>query len=466
MHEDTTGFSRRELLRAAGAASAGAGLAPLLAACGQDPTQAESGVWKNWSGSVRAEPSLFARPESEGALRRLLRDAGSGVRPVGAGHSFTPVAASDDVMVSLERMRGLIDIQIDGDRRVAILRAGTSIRDAAALLHESGHGFPNQGDVDPQAVAGAIGTATHGTGIALPSFSGMLQSARLVTSDGEVVDIDGGDRELLNAARTAMGTLGVLSEVGIAVQRRYKLREREYTRPLKDVLAEAETMRDAHRHFEFFGFFGSDTAIVKTLDPTDDDITPPPMLELPVNTALRLASEWVLQFPGSAEPVQRLLTTLAGSTERIDWSHRIFPSPRNVQFNEMEYSVPAERGIDCIQAVLDKVRRSGQPVLFPFEFRYIAAEDAWLSPFHERPGAAISIHRYYKADPKPLFSLVEPILRDFGGRPHWGKMHTMQHDELAALYPRWSDFQRIRRRLDPDGRMLTPYLRTLFHSTA
>lgn len=455
-------IDRRSLLRGIAAASAGAGVAPLLAACGGAPesARADGALWRNWSGRVQARPERFFHPDSEAGLQALLRQHAGALRAVGAGHSFSPVAASDEAMIDLSALAGLR--AYDAEAGQARIGAGSTIRDAAAALFEAGAAFPNQGDVDPQHIGGAIATATHGTGITLPSFSGMVRGLRLCTVDGEIVDIGPQDPRL-PGAMAAVGTLGLVTEASLQVQPRYRLRMRETTIPLREVMEHAEDLRDQHRHFEFFGFFGTDTALIKTLDPTEEE-PGSAGLPLPVNTALRTASEIVRAWPGSARAMQRTLTALAGTTEYVDWAHRIFPSPRDVRFNEMEYAIPAPRAIECLEEVIAAVKTADHGVLFPFEFRYVAAEDGWLSPFHGGARAAISIHQYWKRDPQALFATVEPILRRYGGRPHWGKIHNLGGAELAALYPRWEDFQRLRRELDPTGRLLNPHLRGIFEA--
>lgn len=144
----------------------------------------------------------------------------------------------------------------------------------------------------------------------------------------------------------------------------------------------------------------------------------------------------------------------------------MFPSPRDVRFNEMEYAVPIARAFECLEELPAAVTKAGHGVLFPFELRYVAGETAWLSPLHGGPRAAISVHQYWKRDPEALFATAEPVPRRHGGRPHRGKIHTLGASEVAALYPQWEDFQRLHRELDPRGRLLDSYPRQLFAPVA
>ncbi|MGF2531366.1 D-arabinono-1,4-lactone oxidase, partial [Ralstonia pseudosolanacearum] len=94
-----------------------------------------------------------------------------------------------------------------------------------------------------------------------------------------------------------------------------------------------------------------------------------------------------------------------------------------------------------------------------------APDDAWLSPFQGGPHGSVAVHAYYRDDFSFLYELIEPIFRRYDGRPHWGKLHSLNGSQLAAIYPRWKDFLAVRKDLDPEGRMLNPYLRGLLGLT-
>jgi len=133
-----------------------------------------------------------------------------------------------------------------------------------------------------------------------------------------------------------------------------------------------------------------------------------------------------------------------------------------VRFNEMEFHLPRETQMAAMLEVLALIEANHSDVFFPLELRSIAKDDAWLSPFYDRDSGSIAVHAYYKDDYKQLFAQVEPILRRHGGRPHWGKLHSLKARDLEALYPRWRDAMNVRQSLDPQGRFLNPYLRELF----
>jgi FAD/FMN-containing dehydrogenase len=133
-----------------------------------------------------------------------------------------------------------------------------------------------------------------------------------------------------------------------------------------------------------------------------------------------------------------------------------------VRFNEMEYTVPAANGADCIREIAETIRAKKIATCYPLEFRFVKADDIWLSPFYKRDAVTISVHQYATQDFATLFNTAEAIFRRYGGRPHWGKLHSLRAADFEGLYPRWNDFRTLRRKLDPKGRFLNSYLRQVF----
>lgn len=459
MSESPLNRNRRRLLKAGLAAGAAASL-PLLPGCGGTPPEPKPGdaTWHNWSGSQKAQPKQWLNPRDESELITQLRAAPGTVRVTGASHSFSALCNTSDTLFSLDQLSGIVRHDAATDQ--ATLWAGSRLRDIGEPLWAIGQAFSNQGDVNPQSIGGACGTSTHGTGPTLGSFSSMVRGVRLVTPDGEVIEATAEkDAEVFHAATTSLGALGVVTQLTLQNRKTYKLHQREYLENLDVLLGKLDGYVKANRHFEFWCFFESKDAIVKTLNETDAADTPVPGFELPVDHILDLTAKIADGIAGMDGPMQRFLTAMVSPAERVGRAYEIFPSPRNSRFNEMEYEVPAEKGPECLKEILETVQKSEVRTLFPLEYRYVAADDCWLSPMQGRATVAISVHQHHSVDYRPLFDLVEPIFWKYAGRPHWGKLHTLDAKRLAALYPHWDDYQKVRARLDPKGRMLNEHLR-------
>jgi len=386
--------------------------------------------WSNFSGRVAFTPQRIARPKSEAELRAGVREAASAgrtVRVAGTGHSFTPLVQTDGLLVSLDDLQGIESV--DTAKREAVVRAGTKLHALGEPLLAHGLAMQNMGDVDVQALAGAVSTGTHGTGPGLANVSSQLVGARLVLASGEALELTAdGDPDRLDAARVSLGLLGIFSTLTLRLVPAYRLHERVWRADTEACLAELDANIARHRHFEFWWYPHRDFAEQKALQPTD------------------------------AEP-----ESVAGRKgERIDWSARILPSVRELRFNEMEYSVPAEAGPECFRAVRERMRSRWPDVVWPVEYRTLGADSAWLSTAHRRASVAISLHQDAKLDPDAFFADCEAVFRAHEGRPHWGKLHTCTAAELARLYPEWERFRALRSELDPAGTFANPYLRELF----
>ena len=183
-------------------------------------------------------------------------------------------------------------------------------------------------------------------------------------------------------------------------------------------------------------------------------------------TQLGMAASWDRDL---LERVPKLRQLLLGSYLRIlddevsvESSWKNYASERNVRFNEMEYHLPREHGLTALREIRQVLEKDFPEVFFPIEFRYVKGDDIWLSPFQGRDTCSIAVHRYFDEDFAPYFAAIEPIFRKYHGRPHWGKLNTLNRKELRALYPDWDRFAAVRRELDPQGRFLNTYLRSLF----
>lgn len=424
---------------------------------------AQSAPWSNWSGGQSCQPAGRYDIGSEDELSSLLRNTLGPIRPVGSSHSFSPLIPTDGHLVVIDQLSGIIDSD-DRSKQVTI-GAGTRLGDLGAPLEAIGQGMINLPDIDRQTMAGAMATGTHGTGVTLPALSNYVSALRLITPNGSVMNIDSSDEDLLHAARVNVGALGIVTQVTLQNRESYRLKKREWAAPTEEILANFDELAASHRHFEIFPFVYSDYSLVLSIDETDEPIGEIELDIEPSDDASIAESFGLSDNPTKAERRRQSNATASRilPTETVDTSYKILSNVRNNRFNEMEYSVPAEVGAECLREILKKIYDDEIEVQFVLEYRYVGADDDWLSmSYGDHPHATISIHRTASADYRPYFDAIEPIFWKYGGRPHWGKVHSLTHRELVELYPRFRDFMELRRELDPQGRLLNPHLRALF----
>jgi L-gulonolactone oxidase len=428
---------------------------------------ADAARWRNWAGDQSFKPAALERPGSIAEITAVLERAGDleqCVRVAGSGHSFSDILCTDGRLVVLERMRRVLDL----DRSSGLVRVqgGITLHELSGHLAQHGLALENLGDIDVQSVAGAISTATHGTGAKLGNIPSQLAALTLVLADGSTLECSRErDQEVFRAACVGLGALGVVAEVTLRCVPAFRLEGIEEPMPLQRTLERFEELVGANEHFEFFAFPHTQVALTRTNNRTQLPSHPRGRLAAYLNDVLLTNHAFGFlcgmgrRVPSQIPRINRLVSRLASASRRVDRSDRIFASPRLVKFTEMEYSLPRERTVEAVRAVLELVPSMGFAVPFPLEVRTVAADDALISTAAGRDSGFVAVHMYRGMEWEPYFRAVEAIMDGLGGRPHWGKRHFQTAATLRPRYPDWDRFQAVRNRLDPAGRFANAYVK-------
>lgn len=423
-------------------------------------------TWRNWGRSQVSHPRFVVHANSLDdvvAAIELARQHGLPLKTIGAGHSFTAIAATDGVQLDVSALDGVLAV----DGLNVTLGAGTHLYQLPTLLGEHGLALENMGDIDRQSIAGAISTGTHGTGARFGGIATQVVALTLVTAAGGILRISETENaELLPAAGVGLGALGVLVEVTLRCVPDFVMHAIEKPEPLEDVLADWEARASGVDHFEFYWFPHTDDALTKsnTRLPADTARKPQHPVaawiddEFMPNGLYVLMCELGVIAPATTPPLNRLSNRLVAQREVTDGWHQVFTSPRRVRFREMEYALPREHVPAALRAVRALIEEKGWRITFPVEVRVAAADQNWLSTAYGRESGYIAIHRYWREDPTEYFEAVEAIMRGFDGRPHWGKVHYRTAADLRPAYPRFDDFLAVRDTLDPDRLFRNDYL--------
>ena len=426
--------------------------------------------WRNWAGDQSCRPAAVAAPANREDLAAAIAAAARAGRKVsvaGSGHSFTEAAMTDDTLIHLGALSGVLEA--DATSGLVRVGGGTVLRALNEELARLGLAMENLGDIDHQTIAGAISTGTHGTGARLRNVSAQVEAIELVTGTGEVCELTvAGQPELLRAARVGIGALGAIVAVTLRCVPAFTLNRVDSPQPREAVLDEFERRVAANDHFELFTFAYSDLALVLERNRTEEAPRPrgraaaflnDVVLE---NWALEALSASARALPAAIPALSRLAARVASGSSSTDRSDRIFVNERRVRFTEMEYALPREHGPEAVRRVIEWVRANRYPVFFPIEVRVSAGDDALLSPAHERDSAYIAVHQYRGMEWRPYFEAVEEIMAAYRGRPHWGKRHSLTARDVSALYPRAGAFCAVRRRVDPQRKFANDHLTRLF----
>ena len=407
----------------------------------------KSAHWRNWVGNQTCIRAERGAPSSENELCSMVSDAtgrGVNVRVAGSGHSFTPIALTNGLHMTLAGMKGIKSV--DKERRRVTAAAGTTINELVKVLKREGLSMVNQGDIDSQALAGALTTGTHGTGLTLGNLASSIVGLRLVQPNGDVIVVDESTPDLLLAGRVSLGTLGVITEMTLQLMDRYNLHEKLWREDFESAMDRHDELARKHRHFSFFWcpteasrhcYCLPDTAATSTTGRTTD------------------VCEMKTMDITDREPFE-------SEFEKVAYSSDVYPITYIPNFHELEYAVPVAHGKDAVRAVRKLMLEEFPEAIFPIEYRFTAGDGAWMSPFYEQDSVTVSVSGQPGTDYWPYLRAVDEILRSYGSRPHWGKLHFLTSEDVTSIYPKAKDFRALRRKLDPNGFFLNDHLSQLF----
>lgn len=433
--------------------------------------ETSAATWRNWAGNQTCSPTQIARPRSVEEVAETLAGArarGERVKPVGAGHSFTDIAATTGVQLSLDGLSGLTDIDLDHGR-VRVL-GGTPLHVLNPALEALGLALPNLGDIDRQSISGAIATGTHGTGAQRHGIAAAVTALTIVTADGTIIDCSRElEPEIFHAARISLGALGVITAVELQCVPAFRLHATERSADIHEVLAGAEAMTAEHDHVDVHWFPHTDRCLLKCNNEVTTPLRGGAGRPLPVwrgalddrflaNTVFEGLNRLATARPALVPRLNQFSSRALGARQFTDASWRVFCSPRDVRFTESEYAVPRDSLRPVMEELMAWIDAAREPLPIPVELRFAAADDVWLSTGYERDNAYVAVHQFHRMDNARYFAAFEAIVREHAGRPHWGKLHTRTAAELRELYPRFDDFLAVRDRLDPDRTFANDYL--------
>jgi len=409
-------------------------------------------------------------------VRKAAAD-GLTVRMAGTGHSFTPVAATDGVLLHPGGMTSIRSV--DAAAGLVTVEAGCPLKVLNASLLARGLSLANMGDIQVQTVAGATQTGTHGTGRDIGGMAAQVAGLELVLADGKIVSVgpggttpqdpparsaDSPDDGLFDAARVGLGALGVVTAVTFRVVPAFLLEAREEPMQWSEVISRLDELTSENEHFEFYWFPHTEGCLTKRNNRSPGPPRPLPRFryllddEFLSNTVFGVTCRLGHAVPGVITTVNGLAGKALGSRSYVDAAYRVFTSPRRVRFKEQEYAIPRESLADVLAEIRALFARRDWRISFPIEVRVTPGDDLWLSTAYGRSSAYIAIHVFHASPHQEYFRDVEAVMTAVAGRPHWGKMHTRSAEYLRQAYPKHGDFVALRDELDPERRFGNSYL--------
>ena len=401
----------------------------------------------NWAGNVVFGAERVHRPESIAELREVVT-GGSRLRVLGSGHSFNRLADTDGALISLAGLPRTVEIA--ADRASVRIDGGIRYGELATALAAEGLALHNMASLPHISVAGAVATATHGSGVRHGNLATAVSGLEILRPDGSIAILDRSDPDFAGAV-VGLGALGVVTALTLDVHPTFDLRQYVYDNLPGHALDEHldEVLSAGYSVSLFTRWTGTDIDQVwlKRAEPLDGDLfgarpADGPRHPVPGMPALNCTEQGGVPGPWQARLPHFRMEFTPSSGEEL----------------QSEWHVPRSAGRAAIEAVAG-LRERVAAVLQVSEIRTIAADDLWLSPNHDRDSMAL--HFTWIADTEavlPVVADLEAALAPLGARPHWGKIFTSEPSGLRAAYPRFADFTALAARFDAKGVFRNPWL--------
>jgi FAD/FMN-containing dehydrogenase len=419
-------------------------------------------VIENFAKTWSFTPARVERPESAGELARIVRAADK-VRVMGARHSWSRGIVTHGTAVTLDGMKRVV--KIDREARTATVQGGIRLKELIPLLAREGMALSNLGSISEQTLAGAISTATHGTGIAWRCLADQVASLRMIDGRGDERVYRRGQPEL-DAVVTGLGACGVIFEVELDVVPEFQLHAVTETSRLEKVIATLDERVRAVDHFKLWWLVPSEHAVVFANTRTDaarDDREAVRWFRdelMSVAVYRSLVAVGKLDRARLIPPINRFLTRIVGRRfERTCASPVGFLTPVPPVHRETEWAFDYARAPDILEAYRRMLLADGHTYNFVQEIRFTRADGFWLSPAYGRDSVWLSMYNIARDAPwTDQMRRFEEFARSWGGRPHWGKEATFDRAHLEGQYEKLPEFRALQREHDPRGVFVNGFL--------
>ena len=400
--------------------------------------------FSNWARTASCAPAAFAQPETEEELRRILLEA-KRVKVVGGAHSWSDIACTDGVLVSLDKLCRVLSIE--GDK--VTVEAGIRLQALNEALAQRGLALGVLGSIAQQSVAGAIATGTHGSGPRHGSLSSLVCGLRLMLADGSVRDLQPGD-DLFDAARVSLGALGIVTRVTLACEPAFRLEELAGPAPFEEALRGIPELVRSEPYVKLWWLPHTEVVQIFRYRRTEaastfrafarwlDERVMNRLVFAALLRVSRYAPSWI---PRINALVRRAYFRKTRRVARSDLALTIAMPPRH---EEVEYAVPIDRAAEALRNVRALIDREKLRVNFVVELRFVKADSAWMSPAFGRDSAYLGAYMARAEGIERYFAAFEREMLALDGRPHWGKQFS-----AAPRHPNLARFSALRDALDP-----------------
>lgn len=413
--------------------------------------------FRNWAGNQQCAPAHFYQPETEAELIEVIQTH-SRVRMVGTGHSWSALCHTDEALVNLDKYNRILSL--DRDHMLLTVQAGIKLWQLNDYLDTQSLALINLGSIAQQSIAGAISTATHGSGIQYRVLASQVQRFTLIQADGTPLTLDrDADKETFDLAIISLGALGVVSEITIHICDAFRLHDRTYSMDFDEVLDKLDDLVSTTDHFKMWWFpHVKDIVLYKyqrTTAPANDSRLRQWLMDEVLSVQVYRFLVWIGNFFPSLRPFfnKILVLSFRSPLDRIEKSYRVFNVADPPIHREAEWAFDLRDAREVLRAYRQMIDESDHRINFIQEIRFVKGDDYALSPCYRRDSIWIGCYLIGDRGWDALLHDFEKLAVKYNGRPHWGKEYHIDRDYLYAQYPQLPAFCALRDRLDPQRKL-------------
>jgi xylitol oxidase len=409
---------------------------------------------KNWAGNVEYSTHKVEYPKSVEEVQQLVKKYDK-LKVLGTRHCFNTIADSKYNFISLRDMNKVVSL--DTNTKTVTVEGGIKYGELCPWLNDKGFALHNLASLPHISIAGAITTATHGSGVKNGNLSSAVEALEIVTADGEVINLSKNDGEKFYATVVGLGAIGVITKVTLNIQPAFMMRQWVYTKmPLQQVKEHFDEIVSSGYSVSLFTDWQNESINEVWVKSRVDDAS---------NAEVKKDFFGAIPATKNLHPIVEL--SAENCTEQMGvpgpWYERLphFKmgfTPSSGKELQAEYFVPHHHAVEAIQAV-QKMGKEIGPHLFITEIRTIDADNLWMSPCYQQP--SVTIHFTWKQEWDAVMKLlpkIEKELAPFNVKPHWGKLFTVPASMLASRYQKTNEFKKIVAEFDPHGKFRNDFL--------
>jgi xylitol oxidase len=404
---------------------------------------------RNWAGNYTYRAEKLYRPTTIEQVQEIIANAAS-VHVLGSRHSFNDIADSSE-LISLENLPA--DVVVDHERQTVSVGGGVKYGNLAKMLNDEGVALHTLASLPHISVAGAVATATHGSGVTCGNLGTAVAELEIVKSNGEIMRAVRGDPDFEGLV-VGLGALGAVTRLTLDVQPTYEVKQRVF---------EGLSWKALYSHFDEITSYGYSVSIFTLWGETNQV-----WVKSRMDEPDRVEGDFFGAIAATVDrhPIPNLdaITCTPQLGRPGLWSDRLPHfrmdyTPSNGEEIQSEYLIPHRHALGAIEAVRVLAERM-RPILQVSEIRRVAADRLWMSMNYEED--SVGIHFTWKREPdavQEMVAQIEDALTPFEARPHWGKVFHADAAAIAPLYKRHSDFVRLVEQFDPRGAFRNSWLK-------